>query len=219
VKKHKLRRLYESDAAGLLDEELLDDVGLSLVLRCRSILAVHQAQQGRVACPQCELAGTESIIRRERGRGDPNDQELACPACGWRTTWGEYASSFRRHQLNAGGAVAAFEAYARDYPAARTPQARMLAIDALIHAFHYSLRDRPDLPTRPAGVNLIEGRLTDVVQFLEELTFGSGSTPGLRETRERWDGELARTREFYAQCSAGSQPAVAVARAPSPPSP
>lgn len=31
----------------------------------------------------------------------------------------------------------------------------------------------PDLPTRPVGVNLIEGRLEDVFAFLNELSFGS----------------------------------------------
>jgi len=40
VSKEKIRRLYESDASGLRDDELLDDVGITLYLRCKSILTV-----------------------------------------------------------------------------------------------------------------------------------------------------------------------------------
>jgi hypothetical protein len=53
----------------------------------------------------------------------------------------------------------------------------MLTIDRLIHAFHYSLRQQPDLPTRPVGVNLIAGKVTDVVLFLDELTYGDRTPP------------------------------------------
>lgn len=46
VPKGKIRRLYESDARGLLDDELLDDVGIALLLRCQDILMVVGARQG-----------------------------------------------------------------------------------------------------------------------------------------------------------------------------
>jgi hypothetical protein len=199
IPKRKLRRLYESDAKGLLDEGLLNDVGISLLLRCESILTVARARRGEVKCPQCAEADNETWIERSRGNGDPRDQALACPRCGWRITWGEYARSFKRAQLNAGGAVEAFESYARDYPAARTPQMRFVAVDRLIHAFHYSLRSRPGLPTRPAGVNLIEGKLGDVIQFLDELTYGESSAPESVQTRAAWQAEMARYHtEFLA---------------------
>ena len=88
---------------------------------------------------------------------------VTCPVCGWQVTWLEYMKSYKRHQLNLGGAGPAFEAYVRDFPAARSPQEKMLAVDRLIHAFHYSMSDFPDLPTRPAGVNLINGKMEDVI--------------------------------------------------------
>jgi hypothetical protein len=44
VPQWKIQRLYESDAQGLLDEELLDDVGITLWLRCRDILTIHEAK-------------------------------------------------------------------------------------------------------------------------------------------------------------------------------
>ena len=60
---HKIRRLYESDARGLLNEELLDDVGHALFARCRDILDISQTQRGKVKCPQCG-----HTIQRRQGK-------------------------------------------------------------------------------------------------------------------------------------------------------
>jgi hypothetical protein len=61
----------------------------------------------------------------------------------------------------------------------------MLAIDRLIHEFHYSNKHQPDQPTRPAGVNLIVGDLEDVVRFLDELS-GMDLSQAMRETEQVW---------------------------------
>ena len=55
VPKNKIRRLYVSDSRGLLDEDLLEDVGSMLLQRCLSILAVADAQKGRVHCAGLNL--------------------------------------------------------------------------------------------------------------------------------------------------------------------
>ena len=68
----------------------------------------------------------------------------------------------------------------------------MLTIDRLIHEFHYSLRAQPDLPCRPVGVNLIQGKLGDVVRFLDELTYGQRTTEGLEENRAAWLEEMEK---------------------------
>ncbi len=190
VPKHKLRRLYELDAQGIDDEALTDDVGTTLWVRCQSILTVHAAQEGRVSCPRCRRRGRETVIPRERGRrGDPRDEVLACPQCGWTITWGDYHLSYKLQQLNAGGAVTVFQRFVDAYPRLRTPREKLLAIDRLIHEFHFSLHAEPDLPTRPVAVNLIEGRLTDVEAFLDELTYGPG-LPG--EVRSQYRARLAQ---------------------------
>ena len=183
--KWKLRRLYESDAQGLLDEDLLDDVGFTLLERCRDILKVHSAQQGRVHCARCDHAGQTTLIERPHSGGDPRDVLLTCPRCGWQITWGEYHHSFKRKQLNPGGAVETFAVFTQNFPLARTPQAKMAAVDRLIHEFHYSYQSLPDLPTRPVGVNLIEGHLEDVIAFLDALTFGDATA---------WKATLAKFR-------------------------
>jgi DNA-directed RNA polymerase subunit M/transcription elongation factor TFIIS len=203
VPKHKIRRLYESDAQGMLDEELVDDVGITLLLRCKSILEVAQAKRGRVRCPCCARQRVETTIQRARVKGDPRDEVITCPACGWQVTWGEYAASYKRKQLNIGGAAGAFEAYVQSYKAARTPQAKMLAIDRLIHAFHYSLRDRPGLPTRSVGPNLIQGKLTDILRFLDELTYGPDTAQEMQERRETWLRNLAANRRLVEEWKNG----------------
>ena len=189
--KWKVRRLYESEAAGIIDEELLDDVGTALWLRCRDIVAVLEAREGRVRCHRCARQRRHTIIHRELGRkGDSRDEVLVCPVCSWQLTWGEYHLSFKRKQLNSGGATTAFETFSRDYPHARTPREKMLAIDRLIHEFHYSYKDQPDLATRPVGVNLIEGRVPDVVRFLDELTYGNAPMGQMVGRRAAWRSKI-----------------------------
>ncbi len=63
-----------------------------------------------------------------------------------------------------------FRAYVKQFPKAKSDLEKMQAIDRLIHEFHYSLRQQPDQPTRSVGVNLIEGNLSSVMEFLEGLS-------------------------------------------------
>jgi hypothetical protein len=191
VARDKVRRLYESDARGLLDEELLEDVGISFFMRCEAILKVKAAREGLVECPRCARGGTTTRIPRRPYTGDFRAEPIRCPVCSWRTTWGEYSTSFRKAQLHSGGAVPAFEAYLRDYPRAGNPRDRMLAVDRLIHEFHYSLRQFPGHPTRPAAVNIIEGKMSGVVAFLDELTYGPGFPKVLEERRAEWRARIA----------------------------
>ena len=187
VPKVMLRRLYRSDAEGLLDEELLDEVGLCLYLRCRDILAIHRARAERqVRCPQCDREGRESAVLRKGGL----DETLTCPICGWTIVWRHYLQSVKRRQLNAGGAISAFATYLSTWEQARSPTDKMLAIDRLIHAFHYSLREHPSQPTRPAGVNLIAGNMTSVIAFLNELSASPTSEPRVQAARGEWDENM-----------------------------
>jgi predicted RNA-binding Zn-ribbon protein involved in translation (DUF1610 family) len=193
----KLRRLYESQAQNLLDEDLLEEVGWTLFLRCKDILTVDEAKNGRVACPQCAKQGAATIILRElKTTRAAEDQPITCPACGWQITWRGYASSYDRKQLNAGGATQAFARYVQAYPAAQTAQQKMLEIDRLIHEFHYSYSARPDQPTRPAGVNLIEGKLEAVIAFLNELSGYPAAGGDMAQVREEWQRNLDKFRHI-----------------------
>ena len=206
VPKSRLRRLYECACQGIWDENLINDVGMTLYLRCRDILTIHQAEAERkVTCPRCDRAGKSTLIDRQGNRWTP----MTCPVCGWTMTWVEYHATFQRRQLNPGGAVTYFRDFTAAFERSHDPKERMLAIDRVIHEFHYSLRELPDQPTRAAGVNLIDGKLTEVVAFLNELS-GMALPEALKETDKtwhskqdsiRWDEILARkvTRQTASQ--------------------
>jgi hypothetical protein len=51
VRQEQIWRLYQNDARGLIDEELIDEVGWALYSRCQSILWV--TDRNRVPCPRC----------------------------------------------------------------------------------------------------------------------------------------------------------------------
>jgi hypothetical protein len=193
VSRGKINRLYQLDAIGLVDGELIDEVGYALEARCRSILTVTDAQRGQVHCPRCARVGRTALIPHS---GRP-EETLNCAACGWSTTWDAYRKTYRRKQLNSGGALRAFQEYLDAFPRARTARKKMLAIDRLIHEFHYSLRDRPEEPTRPAGVNLIDGTMAQVIALLDRLAYGEGTAPETQVSRDRWRSGETRRRALW----------------------
>lgn len=180
VQPSKLRRLYELDAQGILDEELLDEVGFALYSRCRSILVVSSAMRGKVHCSRCD-----AII--DRLTDDP-DQVLRCPTCGWETTWRSYSNTYRTQELGAGGAWDIFAEFAERWVGVRTPRDKMLLIDQLIHRWHWETqRQRPTFGLgRPTGVNLIEGNKQQVLRLLDSLSYGAGSSTGTARTKAVW---------------------------------
>ena len=176
LKPFLIRRLYESDANGLLDLELLDKVGWALYSRCASFLDAAEARQGRVRCPAC---------RRVVISGPQSKTLIHCPVCGWECTLRAYMDSFKNQQLDGGPEVVElFQNYFDAFPKAKDASEKMLAIDALIHGFHHFLTS--GRTRRPVCINLIDGHLEFVVQFLDKLTYGPGSTPGLEKTHVNW---------------------------------
>lgn len=195
VRKSQLRRLYASIPTDRLDEKLLDDVGISLYMRCRAILTVSRARKGEVLCPVCDRAGHEQYITRST-RYDP-EQLIHCPQCSWQITWADYQHTFQRRQFNEGGAGDGFRRYLEQYPKCRTAWEKMLAIDLLIHEFHFSLRTDPDRPTRAACVNLIEGKLADVVACLNEISGVADTRPEMAETHKAWKANCLKAGTWH----------------------
>jgi hypothetical protein len=178
VEQHKIRQLYARDAQGIVDEELVDEVGYAMYARCESIATVTVASQGRAKCHAC------GEIIRHRG---VKDAPMIC-VCGWQTTWGEYLASYQRKQLHGGNAFPAFEKFVERWPEARNPRDKLLEIDRLIHELH--LNAEVERFARPAGVNVIEGSMKTVIALLNELAYSDLSTPGLDDARATWKGRL-----------------------------
>lgn len=178
VRQDKIRRLYALDAKGIIDGELIDDVGYAMLARCESIRIATRAHAGKATCPRCRAKVEHNWVKTE---------PLVCP-CGWATTWGAYLKTYQGRQLHGGNAYPAFRAFIDRWPAARSPRDKMLAIDALIHAVHGEFRGGPG---RPAACNLIEGTAKELVRFLDELAYGDASTPGIAEARASYDAGAA----------------------------
>lgn len=181
---HKIRRLYETDALGIVDDEQIDDVGYALLARCTSVIDATAAHhKGLVRCPRSECRST----LRRRGRPDrPEDRNevIRCAACGWATTERAYDLTYRGRQLLGANAMPAFESYRRDFERATGPQHKMLAIDRLIHAIHGDLAQ--GWVGRPAAVNVLQGTIREIFALLDGLAYGIATTPGLEAGHAAW---------------------------------
>jgi hypothetical protein len=177
VSRRDIQRLYESDARGMRDDELLDRVHYAIHARVSDMFEVRAAtNMGQVRCRSCG----ESIAQPFR-MGSPHKRDvLRCERCGWQTTCGEYFDSYTGKSMMPGSATALFEQYLERFPQATTPQKKMLLIDWLIHQFHVM----QGVARMPVGVNVIAGTTEQVRELIEGLAGGPGSTPGLSSPDE-----------------------------------
>jgi hypothetical protein len=174
-----VRRLYTTDALGIVDEDLIEEVGSALLARCESILAVTAAHYGQIQCPQCAAL----IVREGHSRGST---VLVCARCDWSLPWADYHRTYRGRQLFGANAVGVFRDFVARFPTLTEPRARMLAIDRLLHEFHTGLRE----DGRPVAANLLEGTLREVIAFLDTLSADRGHTNEVRQTARRWQEHL-----------------------------
>jgi hypothetical protein len=187
VPQEMIRRLYELDAQGIRDEELLTEVGWRLRARCESFIAAVEASRGRAPCPKCG-----AVI----AHASQPEEILVCSGCGWSLPWKEYFQTFQHKQLSGAEPVLIlFREYIQRFTSAREPEEKMLAIDRLIHGFHWWMQ--ANTQTRTTAVNLIEGSYHEVVDFLDQLTYGTSSSPGLRQTWQEWRAVIHRTAENW----------------------
>ncbi|MCL2593865.1 MAG: hypothetical protein FWD82_10980 [Defluviitaleaceae bacterium] len=173
VPPYKIKRLYEQDAKGIYDDELVDDVGLSLYTRVDSMLMVTSSNLGKAICIECR---TEIPHNYQRGF------ILECSKCGWSMTFGDFNDSYKKQTLHGYGALSELEEFYKKYPLAKTYAEKMLLIDFLIHTFHGNLSERP---SRPTATNVIEGSNADVANFIFNLAYGEGSTVASDEL-DKW---------------------------------
>lgn len=169
VPQHKIRRLYELDARQIKDDDLLDDVAFSLYARCQSILNVTRAYMEKVlTCPAC----AEDIVLK--------DHHFSC-SCGFYVSYEQFRRSYKGKQLFGANARPVFEFFSDTLPKSRTYEEKMIAVDTLIHSFHilHSARngylnidadDPENRLGRPVAANLIEGKLSEVILFLDQLS-------------------------------------------------
>jgi hypothetical protein len=140
VRQDKIRRLCEKETMGICVEELIDEVGYALYVRCVSILGATAAN-GRAKSHGCG-----GIITRQKVA----DEVLHCDGCGWELDWKTCHKSIKKKQILGNATLPFFREYVDRFFAARTPREKLLLIDRVIHEFHLNLirnYEQP-LPTR-----------------------------------------------------------------------
>jgi len=163
LSKNDIYRLYKSEASGLLDEELLDEVGIGLYSRCETIKQVTER-----LCPNC------SRVIEGAFNGNNLDRSISCSNCQWISKWSNYRQSYKTDRIHGGRAYKYFIAYLDEYPLCKTARDKMLIIDRLIHYLHEDIDNERSVT--PAAMNLIKGKQKDIREFIEELAY-SGNMP------------------------------------------
>ena len=180
VPPHKIKKLYEQNAKGIYDEELVDDVGISLYMRVDSMLMVTSSNLGKALCIEC---------RTEIPHNYQRDFMLICSKCGWSMGFGDFNDSYKGQTLHGYGALTEIKEFAEKYPLTKSYTEKMLLIDWLIHTFHGNLQERP---SRPTATNLIAGSNADVANLIFSLAYGEGSTVAAEEM-DKWLNKFNRS--------------------------
>jgi hypothetical protein len=167
----KLVRLYQTDAAGRRDDELLADVGWSLYSR---LCDVQRVVRGEVACPRCQ---TDFVVRNSN---QDLDTMVSCPSCGWQTTPRQWHKSWEHRGLN--GHCPEFEVFVTRWPDVKEPNQQMMLIDRVVHALHVAAHGSIG---NFAARNFLEGKRPRIAAILDQLAYGPASTIET-ETREQW---------------------------------
>lgn len=76
--------------------------------------------------------------------------------------------------------------FVTELPECDTPQAKMILIDAIIHACHAWVSKGITYYGRPLAVNFIDGNMNQVVAFLENLPNGPDSLPEMNRQLLDW---------------------------------
>ena len=182
-----ISRLYNQSVSGIPDDELADEVGWALYVRCESIISATNGFEKKILlCPNlC-------------GKNIPLVENVFACSCGFHATWDEFKKSYKGKQLHAANALPIFLAYHRNFPRAKTYNEKLICIDTLIHSFHikmsyykkldnYNIEDEDVELNRPTCANLIEGSLKEVILFLDNLSAIPNS-----DEKERWQRVIVR---------------------------
>jgi hypothetical protein len=160
ISRSKLQRLYESDAKGVLDSELLEEVGCTIYARClQSKEERLLMDSGKMKCHYCN-----NILKANSG--------LITCNCGFQYIFKDYRRSFRANNMPTGGAAHIFNEFIDKWEQMKTDSDKMRLIDWLIHEFHINLLS--GTKGRFVGVNLIQGTKSQIKDLILNLAYGDG---------------------------------------------
>ena len=161
VSRSDLLRLYKGEAKGLIDEILLDDIGLTFYLRCKQAKEARECMdKGQIICHHC------GVVLKVSGYSTITN----CP-CGYSYTYREYRRSCNAVNMPGGRAEPIFDNYLKKWQGCRTTKDKMFLIDWLIHECHVTLMSGEK--GRSVCINLIEGTLKQLYELIMKLAYGN----------------------------------------------
>jgi hypothetical protein len=99
--------------------------------------------------------------------------------------------AYHGKQLVGGGALGLHQRSVEEFGHARSPREKMVAVDWLIHAFHWELVRNPG---RSVARELIyANNTTEHLTFLDQHSYGERSRLSLRERKAEWDAKHDRS--------------------------
>lgn len=152
---YKLKQLYMLDAKGIQDNILVDEIGLTLYVRCiYGKEDMLRMEKSIIRCHNCsrELTGS-SDFRQCR--------------CGYQYSYKEYRRNYRKNNMPTGAASKVFEAFMTGWSLAKSYNEKMILIDTLLHEFHLSLIS--GAIHRPVAMNFIDGTRSQVESIINDL--------------------------------------------------
>lgn len=151
----KLRRLYRLDAAGIQDSILVDEVGMTLYLRCK--LGKEDMERMGQSVIRCHNCGADIAA----------ETDFRQCACGFQYSFREYRRSYRRNNMPTGCAAKIFETFISEWERAKSYSDKIVLIDTLLHEFHRSLIS--GTVNRPVAMNFMDGTRKEVEKIIDEL--------------------------------------------------
>ena len=104
--RNDLLRLYQSDAKGMINEELLDEVGFTFYVRCKQAKEVMELlEKGKILCHHC------GAVLQAQSYTAP----IKCQ-CGYIYTYREYRRSCNAVNMPGGRATPIFENFIEKWP-------------------------------------------------------------------------------------------------------
>jgi len=171
VSRNELKRLYQSDAKGFIDEDLLEDVGFSFYMRCKQAKEVREhMENGRIVCHYCGAALSSDVIKVGNYTPFSKDNLPMVCDCGYSYTYREYRRSCNAANMPGGRAEPVFDEYMRKWQGCKEAAQKMMCVDWLIHECHMTLMS--GLAGRSVCVNLIEGTKTQISDLINGLAYG-----------------------------------------------
>lgn len=161
LSRKKLQKLYDNDVKGLCDDELIDDVGITLYARCAQGRDEQLLMEsGRLKCHNCQ-----TILRASR--------TLMQCQCGSQYFFRDYMRSFRKENMPSGAATSIFNAFIDNWEKAKGYAEKMRLIDGLVHEFHINLNS--GVKGRFVGINLLDGTKKQIQEFILGLAYSDSA--------------------------------------------